>query len=182
MPVFAVRCGTGRCLRAPVWLLLLGLLSASPSVLAVTPHNVLVIYSNSRLLPATVEGDRGLVEGFAARPDLTVAVSAEFLDQPSFSGEAYLRTFVTYLREKYAAHPPDAILTGSNEALDFMLRHRAELFEHVPPGRPRCSRNWPPLRVDGTWAHSHSTGGPMPVTATEHPPATRTSSILLITV
>ena len=132
LPVFAVRCGAGRCLCAPVWLLLLGLLSASPSVLAVTPHNVLVIYSNSRLLPATVEGDRGLVEGFAARPDLTVAVSAEFLDQPRFSGEAYERTFVTYLREKYAAHPPDAILTGSNEALDFMLRHRAELFEHVP--------------------------------------------------
>jgi C4-dicarboxylate-specific signal transduction histidine kinase len=111
---------------------LLGLLITSPVVLAAVPHNVLVVYSNSRLLPAIIEGERGLLEGLAARPDLPVVVSTEFLDQPVFSVEAFQRTFVTYLRDKYVARPPRVIITGGSEALDFMLRHRTELFVGVP--------------------------------------------------
>jgi len=38
----------------------------------------------------------------------------------------------TYLREKYAARPPNAIVAVSDSALDFLLRHRAQLFESAP--------------------------------------------------
>lgn len=122
-----------RTLGNSVGALIVGLLLASPTTLAAgATHNVLVLYANGRLLPANIAGDRGLLEGFEARPDRPVTLATEFLDQTRFSGEDYERTFVTYLREKYAALPPDVIIAGATEALDFMLRHRAELFPRVP--------------------------------------------------
>ena len=37
-----------------------------------------------------------------------------------------------FLREKYAAAPPEVIIVGGQEALDFWLRHREEVFPGVP--------------------------------------------------
>jgi signal transduction histidine kinase len=130
--VFAVLNAVCRHLFSPVPLVLACLLAVSPPAPAATRHDVLVIFPFSRLLPANIDGDRGLTDGFAARPDVPVTLSAEFLDNPRFSGEAYERTFVNYLREKYAAHPPEVIIVSATEALDFTLRHRRELFPQVP--------------------------------------------------
>jgi signal transduction histidine kinase len=95
-------------------------------------HNVLVLYSNGRLLPANVEGDRALVERFAARADLSVTLASEFLDSPRFGGEPYERAMAGFLREKYAAAPPRVVIAGGKEALDFLLRHREAVFPGVP--------------------------------------------------
>ena len=105
---------------------------SSPPVLAADAHNVLVLYSNGRLLPANIEVDRGLAGVFATRPDLPVDASAEFLERAKFRGEAYERTLVAYLREKYAAHPPEVIVTGGEGALEFVLRNRSHLFSQAP--------------------------------------------------
>lgn len=51
------------------------------------PANVLVIFSNSRLLPANVEFDRGLND--AADGSANVRFFAEFLDSPEFGGDSY---------------------------------------------------------------------------------------------
>jgi hypothetical protein len=99
---------------------------------AVTHHNVLVLCSNGRLLPASVEGDRAIVEHFAARADLSVALASEFLDSPRFGCEAYERAMADFLRRKYAAAPPEVIMAGGEQALDFWLRHRDEVFPGVP--------------------------------------------------
>ena len=48
--------------------------------------NVLVIYSNGRLLPANVEGDRGLREALSGGAGPAVNVFDEFLDVPRFTG------------------------------------------------------------------------------------------------
>ena len=129
---FALLRAVCRRLFAPALLVLVCLLTVSPPAAAATPHDVLVIFPFSRLLPANIDGDRGLTDGFAARPDVPVTLSTEFLDNPRFSGEAYERTFVNYLRGKYAAHPPEVIIVSATEALDFTLRHRGELFPQVP--------------------------------------------------
>jgi len=93
--------------------------------------SILVLYENNRLLPANVEADRALNDvvnsGVKAGE-----VNAEFLDYPRFEGEAFSRTVTTYLREKYASHPPDVIVAGGSGALDFLLRNRAQLFPGVP--------------------------------------------------
>jgi signal transduction histidine kinase len=94
--------------------------------------NVLVLYSNNRLLPANVEADRGLRESAARSPNGRVEIFDEFLDLPVFSGPEFERTFARYLRDKYVTRQPFAVVVFGFPALDFMLRHRAELFTGVP--------------------------------------------------
>lgn len=122
----------GPFLGSALWLLIVGAALASPPVLAGTPRNVLVLLSYDRLLPGNLEGDRALRDGFAARPDLPVSISVEYLENVRFSGEAYERTFVTYLRDKYVQRPPEVVIVAADEAFDFVLRHRTELFPRVP--------------------------------------------------
>ena len=121
-------------------------------VLAANARNVLVLYSNGRLLPANIEVDRGLADAFATRPDVPVDPSAEFLEGAKFRGEAYERSLVAYLREKYAARPPEVIVTGGEGALDFILRNRSRLFPQAPVVHVAVSSAWlrsiPPLPPD----------------------------------
>jgi len=102
------------------------------AIAAPETRNVLVLYSNGRLLPANVEGDRGLRETIRTSADRPVMVFDEFLDMPRFGGQAYARTIATYLREKYASRPPDVIVAGGQDALAFLLGQRTELFPRVP--------------------------------------------------
>ena len=97
------------------------LLLAVAAMAGETRH-VLVLYSSHRLLPANLEAEGGLGETIANSTEL----SAEFLDYPRFEGGSYVRTVTTFLREKYALRPPAAIVVGGEEALVFLLRHRAE--------------------------------------------------------
>ena len=94
--------------------------------------NVLVIYTNGRLLPANVEGDRGLREALAETMGRTFDVFDEFLDSPRFSGADFQATMSVYLRDKYASKPPDVIVAAGPEALTFCLSHRSRLFSDVP--------------------------------------------------
>ncbi len=95
-------------------------------------RHVLVLYSNGRMLPANVDADRGLQEVIAASGDRSAVLDAEFLDYPEFEGESYGRAFTTFLREKYALHPPDVVVAAGADALAFLLRHRAVLFPTIP--------------------------------------------------
>lgn len=94
--------------------------------------NVLVVFSNNRLLPANIEFDRGLSEVTEQSTHRPVRFFAEFLDSPEFGGETYEIRTTAYLQEKYAARPPQVIVAGGREALRFLLRHRAEGFPGVP--------------------------------------------------
>jgi hypothetical protein len=129
------RVGTGWLARVASWLPWLVMIASAAmpaAASAAVPRNVLVLYSNGRLLPANVEADRAFGEAFAARPDLPVALLAEFLDSPRFAGEAYERAVAAYLRQKYAARPPEVIISGGEESLAFLLRHGQEVFPQIP--------------------------------------------------
>jgi signal transduction histidine kinase len=113
-------------------ILLFGLADAGMSRARARPSkHVLVLYENNRLLPANVQGDRGINEVISSSGENTV-VSAEFLDAPRFNGETYVQTVQTFLREKYRADPPDVIVAGGNGALEFLLNSRADFFPSVP--------------------------------------------------
>ena len=110
-------------------LLVAGLIPAGSVWAQTAPsRNVLVLFSNGRLLPANVEIDRGLSEGFASRPDMHAELSVEFLDAPKFSGPAHADTVAAYLRDKYAASVPEAIIAIGPEALEFVLSKREQMF------------------------------------------------------
>ena len=95
-------------------------------------RHVLVLYSNGRMLPANVDADRGLQEAIAKSRDRPTELHAEFLDYPAFEGESYAHAFTVFLQEKYALHPPDVVIAAGADALEFLLRHRAELFPTLP--------------------------------------------------
>ena len=100
----------------------------APATPAGENRSVLVLYSNHRLLPANLEFEAGLRETLAESTEL----NAEFLDYPRFDGESYMRALTRFLREKYALRPPAVLVVGAEGALDFVLRHRAELFPGIP--------------------------------------------------
>ena len=104
-----------------------GLLLAAIATAGETRH-VLVLYSSHRLLPANLEAEGALRETIANSTEL----SAEFLDYPRFEGESYVRTVTAFLREKYALRPPEVLVVGGEEALAFLLDHRAQIFPTVP--------------------------------------------------
>jgi signal transduction histidine kinase len=128
------KCTTHSTMRFAAAWLIAGLLTTIglPAVAAQGVKNVIVLYSNGRLLPANIEVDRGLRQAVTASGERPVILFDEFLDQPRFEGQAYVRTIATYLREKYASRPPDVIVALGEEALEFTLRHRAELSTRVP--------------------------------------------------
>ncbi|MCC6193012.1 MAG: PAS domain-containing protein [Burkholderiales bacterium] len=108
------------------WCCLVGHAASAPPA-----SNVLVVFSNSRLLPANIDVDRGLREGITSS-DRRVDLFAEFLDVPAFSGESYETQTAAYFKEKYAARPPRAIVAVGVPALDFLLRRRSMMFPGVP--------------------------------------------------
>src|SRR5687768_13588336 len=125
-----------QCIRRigmPLALLLAAYCSfVTPLAMAVETKNVLILYSNSRQLPSSQEADRGLRETIATSPERTVQLFEEFLGRPAFSGDAVEQATATYLRDKYAEIPPEAVVAIGTPALDFMLQRRRQLFAHVP--------------------------------------------------
>ena len=103
-----------------------------PALARDAPANVLVLYSNGRLLPANVEADNGFRAAIQSAPTRSVAVFAEFLDSPQFGGPAYEHLFANYLRDKFADRVPDVIAVGGVEAVRFITRHRENLFPNAP--------------------------------------------------
>lgn len=131
LPAGPLRSATRRF--ACLWLLALSFAMAPLSAMAEKKAaNVLVIYSNGRLLPANVAGDRGLREVLKDSPGPAVNVFDEFLDIPRFDGPAYLNAVATYMRQKYGSHPPDVIVAAGAEALVFALERRSALFPDAP--------------------------------------------------
>jgi len=112
---------------------------------AAEARNVLVLYSNGRLVPANVDVEMGLHDSIVSAGDGPSNLH-EFLDLPEFVGPGYEGTMTRYLREKYASHPPAVVVVVAKDALDFTLRHRQELFPAYPSCMPRCS---PPSRAHG---------------------------------
>ena len=102
-----------------------------PAAAAGKIKHVLVIYANDRLLPANIEVDGGLREALAEL-DPSAVVSDEFLDVPGFDAQAYHSALMTYLRAKYSQKVPDVIVAAGEEAIDFLLRNRPELFPPTP--------------------------------------------------
>ena len=129
------RCTTWPALRtaACAMLALAGLwLGPSAGALAAGSRNVLVLFSNSRLAPGNAEVDRGLRSALTDVAAPPVHLFYEFLDSPEFGGEAHDRTVANYLRAKYASRPPEVLLSFSDAAYEFVVRHRQELFAAVP--------------------------------------------------
>src|SRR5277367_1041230 len=126
--------GSGRTLLSLSAMLfaVLPFLLVVQSAYALATKSVLVLYSNNRLVPGNVAVDHGIAAALVDEGDRPVQTYSEFLDHPEFSGDTYENLVVAYLHGKYAASPPDAIIAVSDDALSFVVRHRAQLFPAAP--------------------------------------------------
>jgi signal transduction histidine kinase len=122
----AARMRGSRRLIAALTLILVNVAAADET------KQLLVLYSSNRLLPGNIALDAGLHEAIPSSRTQSIHIFSEFLDEPEFGGDKYELALSTYLREKYAARPPDAVLLVGDTTLGFMLRFRDRLFPSVP--------------------------------------------------
>ncbi len=121
----------GVVVGALVWLLLAwaGTATAADSD---RPRQVLLLYAESRLLPALVEADAAFRSTVASSLGAPVVLHTEFLDLPPTPSAAYEHRLRDLLRVKYQDVHLDLIMAFASTALRIALDYRAELGPRVP--------------------------------------------------
>ena len=93
--------------------------------------NVLMLHWGSEDFSASPVVD-GAVRDALSQSGLNVAYFAEYLESYRFPEESASMALRDYIRTKYRGLRIDTVLAHSNAALQFVLRHRDELFPRSP--------------------------------------------------
>jgi signal transduction histidine kinase len=107
-------------------------LISSPIAAAQGARRVLVLSPVSDFQPGIIRFNKSLRSVFRTHLDTRVEVYNEYLDLARFPDERHQRRLTKFLRGKYSDREPDVIVTGLAPSLDFVLKHRDELFPDVP--------------------------------------------------
>ncbi len=94
------------------------------------PKRIVALYWYGKDFPTNVTVDQGLKSLFQKHPE--VEYYAEYLESNRFPGEAQSVLLRDYLRKKYADRKVDAVIALSAISLNFLIKHRAELFPDAP--------------------------------------------------
>lgn len=109
---------------------------------------VLVLYSDERLLPASIVVDEAIRTTLAAGVPGGVEFHSEFLDPARFPGEAHELRQRDYLRDKYRQRPPSLVIAGGAPALNFLVKNRNDIFQEVPIVYCSVAGDRPELQFD----------------------------------
>ena len=93
---------------------------------------VLVLYWDSKDFPGNISFDQGFQAGMRAELSTEWELYGEYLDSPRFPGEHQADLLHDYLRQKYAGQKIDAVVATPDPALEFLLKHRSDLFSDSP--------------------------------------------------
>jgi PAS domain S-box-containing protein len=107
-------------------------LGSGPAAQTPAARNVLAIHWSSEDFPAGAQVDAAIRDVLLGRPDLPVDYYAEYLESDRFPEEEVSLALRDYIRVKYRDRPIHVVLAISAVALEFALRHRAELFPDAP--------------------------------------------------
>jgi signal transduction histidine kinase len=124
-----------RTLAVVVWTLVWSLLAwagASNAAESDRHRQVLLLYAESRLLPAIVSADATFRSTVSASLGAPVDFRTEFLDLPATPSAEYERELLDVLRFKYRDLRLDLIIACAPHALRLALDYRAELGPGVP--------------------------------------------------
>jgi signal transduction histidine kinase len=113
-------------------LLLLVLPSIALADEATAPKTVLVLFEETRLLPAVAETDDAIRATLQASSTRPIRLYTEYLGLSWFPDEARALALRDLLQKSYAARRPDVVIVWGTGALRFVLEHRAALFEGIP--------------------------------------------------
>jgi len=95
-------------------------------------RNVLLLHTDSRLLPAVAQYDESFLSQFLNQPQLQISVFEEFLDFDRVRGAEYEAQVSNFLSNKYKLFPIHVVVITRIPALRFILKHRDELVPNVP--------------------------------------------------
>ncbi len=116
----------------PSLLALLLLTPVAPAAERDEQKSVLLLYQESKLLPAVTIVDqeiRSTLQSGSAGP---IRFYSEYLDASWFPDEKLERELVVFLRHKYASRKLDLVIPAGPLALRFALTHRSTIFPGVP--------------------------------------------------
>ena len=93
---------------------------------------VLVLYWDTKDFPGNINFDQGFQAGMRSEPSTKWELFSEYLDTTRFPGERQADLLHDYLRQKYAGQKMDAVVAAPDPSVDFLLRHRSDLFSDSP--------------------------------------------------
>ncbi len=95
------------------------------------PKSILVLNSYHKGFAWSDAIMQGIEETVAASPE-RIDVWIEYMDTKRFPDQPHRDSLFTHCRHKYAKQRFHAIITSDNNALDFVLKHRVDLFGGTP--------------------------------------------------
>ena len=96
------------------------------------PKHILLLYAESRLLPAVIDADAAFRATVSAGSGVPVVFHTEFLDLPATRTAAYERRQRDLLRFKYRNVHLDLVMAAAPRALRAALDYRADLSPTAP--------------------------------------------------
>lgn len=99
---------------------------------SVTKKKVVVLYWDTKDFPGNISFDQGFQAGMRSERNTQWELYSEYLDSTRFPGEHQAELLHDYLREKYAGQKIDAVVATPDPSLDFLLKHRSDLFSDSP--------------------------------------------------
>lgn len=94
-------------------------------------HNILILNSYHHGYVWSDDEQQGVI-GALRRCRHLRDIYVEYMDTKHYADSVYLRDFKDLLRHKYRSKKLDVVITLDNEALEFILKNRKELFADVP--------------------------------------------------
>lgn len=129
-------CGIGTLLqRAIVAIAFTALFAGATSAAASETgrkKQVVVLYSFHTLMPVNADRDRGIRQALAEKMGQEVEIDVEYLDLSRYGDEEYVHDWIILLQKKYANKNVDVVIPAAAHAIEFTLKHRADLFPNVP--------------------------------------------------
>ena len=107
-------------------------LSIGPGHANDSPKRVLVLFSYNIATPAVMSVGLGAIDRLTDKSREKLELASEFLDLARFPDGDHESRTARYLAEKYAARPPDVVITAGREASQFALTHRDAIGANVP--------------------------------------------------
>ena len=116
-----------------IWLVLLAATGACPAVVAQPlQRSVVVLDQSSAGLPFNTALASAIRTTLNATSKQPISFYSENLDANRFFGDQYEEDYARFLVAKYRDRHIDAVVTVGVAALDFIVRHRAEIWPSVP--------------------------------------------------
>jgi signal transduction histidine kinase len=131
--------GQARILKAaPGWYgrvtvgLLLVLVLPSVPLANTAPKTVLVLFEETRVLPAVAETDDAIRSTLQTGSPMPIRLYTEYLGLSWFPEEARELALRDLLQKTYAERRPDVVVVWGTGGFRFVLKHRSAMFAEVP--------------------------------------------------